>query len=73
MMDDRAQAGWMRAREGRIIAGVCAGFARERGVSPWLVRAIMLVALLATAGLVVIAYVIVAAILPVEPAAGEPE
>jgi phage shock protein C len=73
MMEERAGPGWMRAREGRIIAGVCAGFARERGVSPWLVRAIMLVALFATAGLVVIAYVIVAALLPVEPVARERE
>jgi phage shock protein PspC (stress-responsive transcriptional regulator) len=60
----------MRAREGRLIAGICAGFAREKGTSVWLVRAILLLAVVVTAGLAGIAYLILAAMLPVEPPAG---
>lgn len=57
---------WTRARDGRILAGVCAGFARAKGVSPWLVRAIALVALVVTAGLAIIVYAILAFLLPEE-------
>lgn len=57
---------WVRARDGRIVAGVCAGFARAKGVSPWLVRAIGLLALIVTAGLAVIVYAVLAFLLPEE-------
>jgi phage shock protein PspC (stress-responsive transcriptional regulator) len=45
---------------------VCAGFARAKGVSPWLVRAIALLALVITAGLAIVVYVILAILLPAE-------
>jgi phage shock protein PspC (stress-responsive transcriptional regulator) len=60
---------WTRAREGRILAGVCAGFARAKGVSPWMVRGIALLALVATAGLAIVVYVVLALLLPAEPSA----
>ena len=59
-------AKWTRARDGRLVAGVCAGFAKAKGVSPWLVRAIGLLALAATAGLAVIVYAVLAFLLPEE-------
>jgi phage shock protein PspC (stress-responsive transcriptional regulator) len=36
----------VRPRDGRIIAGVCAGIARRFGTTPTIVRAIFLVSLL---------------------------
>lgn len=30
--------GLYRPRQGRVIAGVCAGLARRSGLNPWLVR-----------------------------------
>ncbi len=59
-------AKWTRARDGRLVAGVCAGFANAKGVSPWLVRAIALIALVATAGLAIIVYAVLAFLLPEE-------
>ncbi len=66
MNEDGAK--WIRARDGRLVAGVCAGFAKAKGVSPWLVRAIGLLALLATAGLAIIVYAVLAFLLPEEEA-----
>jgi phage shock protein PspC (stress-responsive transcriptional regulator) len=36
----------VRPREGKVIAGVCAGLARRFGVKPWQVRALFLVSCL---------------------------
>jgi phage shock protein PspC (stress-responsive transcriptional regulator) len=35
-----------RPRQGRIIAGVCAGLARRFGMTPWAVRALFLISIL---------------------------
>lgn len=67
-MDD-AESGlppWTRAREGRVLAGVCAGFAYRLGTSPWIVRAILIFATLVTAGLAALVYLILALTLPLE-------
>jgi len=61
---------WTRVRSGRILFGVCAGFAARMGVSPWLVRGVMIVAGVVTAGLATIVYLLLALILPLAP---EPE
>ena len=66
MNGDLSGSGWKRARDGRILAGVCAGFARVKGVSPWLVRGIALFAVVVTLGLAVVVYAILAVILPEE-------
>jgi phage shock protein PspC (stress-responsive transcriptional regulator) len=58
---------WTRAREGRILFGVCAGFAARMGVKPWLVRGVMVVAGIVTAGLATVVYLLLALLLPVEP------
>ena len=33
-----AEQGWVRARRGKVILGVCAGIAHRYGLPPWLVR-----------------------------------
>ncbi len=66
---DEAESGlppWSRSREGRVIAGVCAGFAHRLGMSPWIVRAILVFATVITAGLAAVVYVILAITLPVD-------
>ncbi len=63
-MDESHPAPWTRAEEGRLIAGVCAGFARRHDVSPWLVRGIGLLAMVMTAGLAIVVYAVLALVLP---------
>jgi phage shock protein C len=60
---------WTRSRSDRIIAGVCGGFAARMRVSTWLVRIVLLIAAFVTAGLATVAYVLLALLLPLEPAA----
>ena len=62
---------WTRSRSDRIIAGVCGGFAARMRVSTWLVRIVLLIAAFVTAGLATVAYVLLALLLPLEPAADE--
>ena len=50
----------------RVIAGVCAGLAKEFGLDVKLTRIITVVAALLLCGAVAIAYLILALILPVE-------
>ena len=54
-------------------ARVCAGFAARMGVSPWLVRGVMVVAGIATAGLATVVYLLLALLLPLEPLTSDPE
>jgi phage shock protein PspC (stress-responsive transcriptional regulator) len=68
MNGELLRSGWQRARDGRILAGVCAGFAAAKGVSPWLVRGVALFAVVVTLGLAVVVYGILAVILPEEGA-----
>jgi phage shock protein C len=67
-MDDveNRELPWTRPREGRVIAGVCAGFANHFRVSPWMVRAVLIFATAITAGLAAVVYVILAITLPSE-------
>jgi phage shock protein PspC (stress-responsive transcriptional regulator) len=62
---------WTRARSGRILFGVCAGFAARMGVSPWLVRVVLLIAAFVTAGLATVVYLVLALLWPLEPPAAE--
>ena len=62
---------WYRARHGRRIAGVCAGLAREFGISVTLVRlAFVLGTLVGGPGLVI--YLVLWVVMPLEPATGLP-
>ena len=62
---------WYRARHGRRIAGVCAGLAREFGISVTLVRlAFVLGTLVGGPGLVI--YLVLWVVMPREPESGLP-
>lgn len=54
-----------RPRNGRLIAGVCAGLARRFGISPLLMR-IIAILLVTVAGLSVWAYVLLWIVMPSE-------
>ena len=54
----------MRPRQGRMIAGVCAGLARRYGMPPFLMRVLMVAAGLAGFG--VIAYIVLWILMPNE-------
>jgi len=58
----------MRARRGRVIAGVCAGIARRYGVRPWQVRLLFLVSCLLP-GPQVVLYIALWILIPREPRA----
>jgi phage shock protein PspC (stress-responsive transcriptional regulator) len=45
-----------RAREGRVLGGVCAGIADFVGTRAWIVRAVWLVSLAPSLGITVLAY-----------------
>ena len=69
-MDDARRAPFMRVQEGKLVAGVCAGFAHRYGVSLWLVRGVFVLAVFGTIGLVVVAYAVLARVLRAEPPRG---
>ncbi|MBQ7878227.1 MAG: PspC domain-containing protein [Bacteroidaceae bacterium] len=50
----------------RVIAGVCAGLAKGFGLDTKLVRILTVVAALITGGIVLLAYLILALVLPAE-------
>jgi len=59
-----------RSRTDRIIAGVCGGIAEQANMDPTLIRLAAVVLALATGGAAVIAYVIMAIVVPEEPISG---
>ena len=62
---------WYRARQGRRIAGVCAGLAREFGISVTIVRLAFVLGTIFGGGTGVIIYLVLWAVMPWEPP-GEP-
>ena len=46
MADYFRRQGLVRPREGRVIAGVCAGLGRRFGLSPWTARTLFVLVLL---------------------------
>jgi phage shock protein C len=63
--DNFRKAGLVRPREGRILAGVCAGLGRRIGLDPWLVR-ILAIASLFLPGPQFIAYIVLWILMPSE-------
>jgi phage shock protein PspC (stress-responsive transcriptional regulator) len=59
-----------RARQDRWLLGLCAGFARRFGAPVWLVRLVAVLSVIVTVGLSVIAYLLLAMVVP--EASGEP-
>ncbi len=59
-----------RSREDRMIAGVCGGLARRFGLDPTFVRILAVVALVVGNGVTLIAYLVMALVVPEAPGAG---
>jgi phage shock protein C len=60
------QNGLVRPRQGRVIAGVCAGLGRRFGISPFAARVLFVVALLIIPGSQLIVYPILWILMPSE-------
>jgi phage shock protein C len=60
------QNGLVRPREGRVIAGVCAGLGRRFGISPFAARVLFVVVLLVLPGSQIIVYPILWILMPSE-------
>jgi len=58
---------WYRVRRGRRIAGVCAGLAREFGISVTIVRLAFVLGTLFGGGTGVVVYLVLWAVMPYEP------
>jgi phage shock protein C len=58
--------GLVRPREGRIIAGVCAGIGRRFGLSPWVTRILFIITLIVIPGSQIIVYPLLWILMPSE-------
>ena len=66
MADYFRRQGLVRPREGRVIAGVCAGLGRRFGLSPWTARILFILVLLVIPGSQLIVYPILWVLMPSE-------
>jgi phage shock protein C len=62
--DSFAQQGLVRPRQGRVLAGVCAGLGKRFGLSPWVARILFLVILMVLPGSQIIVYPILWILMP---------
>jgi len=58
--------GLVRPREGRIIAGVCAGIGHRFGLSPWVTRILFIITLIVIPGSQIIVYPLLWILMPSE-------
>lgn len=58
--------GLVRPREGRVIAGVCAGLGRRFGLRPWTARILFVLLLMILPGSQIIVYPILWLLMPSE-------
>lgn len=61
-----ANQGLVRPREGRVLAGVCAGLGRRFGLGPWTSRLLFVLVLLVVPGSQLIVYPILWILMPNE-------
>jgi phage shock protein C len=61
--------GLVRPREGRVLAGVCAGLGRRFGIDPWPARLLFVLLLLVIPGSQFLVYPILWILMPTEEAA----
>ena len=59
--------GLVRPREGRVLAGVCAGLGRRFGIDPWAARLLFVLILLVIPGSQILLYPILWILMPSEP------
>ena len=66
MVEFFRQQGLVRPREGRMIAGVCAGLGRRFGISPFMARVLFVVVLLVLPGSQFLIYPLLWILMPSE-------
>ena len=64
--DSMARQGLVRPREGRVLAGVCAGLARRFGLDPWVARLLFVVILFVIPGSQILVYPVLWLLMPAE-------
>lgn len=62
--------GLYRPRDGRVLAGVCAGLGRRFGIDPWPARLLFVLVLLVLPGSQLLVYPILWILMPSEPQVG---
>jgi phage shock protein C len=65
-MEAFRRQGLIRPRQGRILAGVCAGLARRFGMTPTLMRILFVVTLIVIPGSQIIVYPVLWILMPSE-------
>ncbi len=66
MVEYFRRQGLVRPREGRMIAGVCAGLGRRFGISPFAARVLFIVILLVLPGSQIVVYPVLWILMPSE-------
>jgi phage shock protein C len=64
--------GLVRPRDGRVLAGVCAGLGRRFGIDPWPARLLFVLLLLVIPGSQILVYPILWLLMPSESTAAGP-
>jgi phage shock protein C len=65
--DTFRRQGLVRPRQGRVLAGVCAGVGRRLGIDPWLARLLFVLILFVIPGSQILIYPILWVLMPSEP------
>jgi phage shock protein C len=65
-----ARQGLVRSRQGRVLAGVCAGLGRRFGIAPWTARILFVLVLMVIPGSHILIYLILWILMPSEQTAG---
>jgi len=68
-----ASRGWLRSRQGKMVAGVCVGLAREFGVPVTVLRLAFVLGTLFGGGIGIILYLVLWVVMPYEPELGVPD
>ena len=61
-----AKQGLVRPRDGRVLAGVCAGLGRRFGLTPWIARLLFVLLLMVVPGSQLLVYPILWILMPAE-------
>ena len=70
--DTLARQGLVRPRDGRMIAGVCAGLGRRFGLDPWIARLLFVLILFVIPGSQILVYPLLWLLMPAEKPAWSP-
>jgi phage shock protein C len=70
--DGFRRQGLVRPREGRLLAGVCAGLGRRFGIEPWLARVLFVLLLLVIPGSQFLIYLLLWILMPNEDTSPAP-